>query len=433
MTVYTILFVFCANSMPLIRYSGWFIIPALYFFTVVNLLPGITNPNISRTRLIICNHGAECLLVFLFSVAISFVVQLCITGYYSPPLKEILFNLLLCFIAHFLLFWNGIICVYLTSVQLGIKLRVAGLLFGWLPIVNIFFLGRMLPVIFREQRMENEKELLNLSRQEERICGTRYPILLVHGFVFRDNKHLNYWGRIPGQLEINGADIYYGQHSSALSVEDSARELKTRIEAIVAETGCEKLNVIAHSKGGLDCRYAIAHLGIADKIASLTTVNTPNKGCPYADILLQKIPMIIQHHWARVYNTAARKLGDPSPDFIAGVKSLTESSCNERFDINEVFEGIYCQSVGSVLKYPRHAQFPLNIASSIVRYYDGDNDGLVPIESFRWGENFILLRSNKSRGISHGDIVDMNRSNLPDFDVREFYVQLVADLKRRGL
>ena len=29
--------------------------------------------------------------------------------------------------------------------------------------------------------------------------------------------------------------------------------------------------------------------------------------------------------------------------------------------------------------------------------------------------------------------MDLNRENLPDFDVREFYVQLVADLKNRGL
>ena len=37
------------------------------------------------------------------------------------------------------------------------------------------------------------------------------------------------------------------------------------------------------------------------------------------------------------------------------------------------------------------------------------------------------------RGISHGDVVDLNRENIPGFDVREFYVQLVADLKARGL
>ena len=36
------------------------------------------------------------------------------------------------------------------------------------------------------------------------------------------------------------------------------------------------------------------------------------------------------------------------------------------------------------------------------------------------------------RGISHGDVIDLSRKNIPGFDVREFYVQLVKDLKERG-
>lgn len=30
-------------------------------------------------------------------------------------------------------------------------------------------------------------------------------------------------------------------------------------------------------------------------------------------------------------------------------------------------------------------------------------------------------------------MIDLNRENIPDFDVREFYVELVHDLKSRGL
>ena len=29
-------------------------------------------------------------------------------------------------------------------------------------------------------------------------------------------------------------------------------------------------------------------------------------------------------------------------------------------------------------------------------------------------------------------MIDLNRENIPGFDVREFYVELVADLKQRG-
>ena len=33
---------------------------------------------------------------------------------------------------------------------------------------------------------------------------------------------------------------------------------------------------------------------------------------------------------------------------------------------------------------------------------------------------------------SHGDMIDLNRENIRGFDVREFYVQLVSDLREKG-
>ena len=141
------------------------------------------------------------------------------------------------------------------------------------------------------------------------MCKTKYPLLLVHGVVFRDFKYFNYWGRIPEELEQNGAVIYYGNHQSAASVIASGDELAKRIKEIVQESGCEKLNIIAHSKGGLDCRYAIAKLNIAPYVASLTTINTPHRGCIFADYLLEKIPEKIKQKVAQGYNTALRNLG----------------------------------------------------------------------------------------------------------------------------
>ena len=43
-----------------------------------------------------------------------------------------------------------------------------------------------------------------------------------------------------------------------------------------------------------------------------------------------------------------------------------------------------------------------------------------------------ILKPQGRRGISHGDVIDLNRENIDTFDVREFYVELVSDLKRRG-
>ena len=45
---------------------------------------------------------------------------------------------------------------------------------------------------------------------------------------------------------------------------------------------------------------------------------------------------------------------------------------------------------------------------------------------------YFLTASGK-RGISHGDVIDLNRTNIEGFDVREFYVELVSNLRKRGL
>ena len=54
------------------------------------------------------------------------------------------------------------------------------------------------------------------------------------------------------------------------------------------------------------------------------------------------------------------------------------------------------------------------------------------VDSAKWGSRFTLVEPQGRRGISHGDVVDLNRENIPGFDVREFYVRLAADLKVRG-
>ena len=56
-------------------------------------------------------------------------------------------------------------------------------------------------------------------------------------------------------------------------------DIKKKILEVIEKTGCEKVNIIAHSKGGLDSRYAISILGMDKYTASLTTISTPHRGC----------------------------------------------------------------------------------------------------------------------------------------------------------
>jgi triacylglycerol lipase len=281
--------------------------------------------------------------------------------------------------------------------------------------------------------VERQLETRDQARKDRQICKTRYPLLLVHGVFFRDFEHFNYWGRIPKELIKNGATIYYGEHNSAAAVNDSALELEKRIREIVEQTGCGKVNIIAHSKGGLDSRTAIATTSAKQYVASLTTINTPHRGCEFADYLLDEIPEKQQMAIAKQYNTVAAKLGDKDPDFLAAVYDLTSQKCRERNEIIHDDPDIFYQSVGSVMNEASSGQFPLNFTYRLVKYFDGENDGLVGIDSFNWGSSLQMVRlEKKGRGISHGDMIDLNRENLKGLDIREFYVQLVSDLRERG-
>ena len=339
------------------------------------------------------------------------------------------------FLIEFVLFWIGIILVYTSSVQLGVKKRIIGALCGWIPFVNLFMLTGIIRTCRQEVAVERNLALAKRDRERaaQQVCKTKYPLLLVHGVFFRDFDHFNYWGRIPAELEKNGATIYYGEHNSAAAVNDSALELEKRIKEIVQQTGCGKVNIIAHSKGGLDSRTAIATTSARQYVASLTTINTPHRGCEFADYLLGEIPQKQQEMIAKQYNTVAAKLGDKNPDFLAAVYDLTSEKCRERNEIIHDDPDIYYQSVGSVMNEASSGQFPLNFTYRLVKYFDGENDGLVGIDSFNWGSSLQMVRlEKKGRGISHGDMIDLNRENLKGLDIREFYVQLVSDLRERG-
>ncbi len=408
-------------------------------FLYINLFPSLTIRRTSTKRNKVLEDGIALLQIFLATTIAESTLIILSLLFLRPHASDgfaqivsYLSALLLFVLMESILFWNGIIRVYTTSVQLGIKWRIIGIVCGWIPLVHIWALCRIIAITSREVAFENEKYLLDQVRAESRICETRYPLLLVHGVFFRDFRFFNYWGRIPYALKQNGAVIYYGSQQSAASVAACGQELAGRIREIIEQTGCEKVNIIAHSKGGLDSRYAISACGMAPYVASLTTINTPHQGCIFADYLLDKIPEKVQKSVARKYNAALRKFGDSNPDFLSAVRDLTASACDQLNQKLPDHPDVYYQSVGSQMNCASSGRFPLNMAYPLVKHFDGANDGLVSVESARFGEHFTLLTTPKGRGISHGDMIDLNRENILGFDVREFYVHLVCDLKEKG-
>ena len=424
----------CAVGLGLLLRSPLFVL-LLLLYVPLNIIPSPHRFRIRSFRLRVCGEGSDLLLVFLFSAVLTAAVFVPAGFKYIPDPDARLFYLIAAASAPFVLgvvFWNGILRVYLTSVQLGIKHRVLGILLAIIPLWNVVYLCYIIILTDREVRFEVQKQRRDEERAQQRVCATKYPLLLVHGVFFRDSDLLNYWGRIPAELEKNGADIYYGNHQSAAAISACGEELSERIREVAEKTGCGKVNIIAHSKGGLDCRYAISRGGAAQYVASLTTINTPHRGCLFADYLLSETSVKIKHSVARTYNRFLRKLGDSKPDFLAAVNDLTARSCEEFNRETPDSPEVYYQSFGSRLNRARAGKFPMNLTFHVAKAFGGSNDGLVAENSFPWGSSFRLLTTSGRRGISHGDMVDLNRENIRDFDVREFYVQLVADLKEKG-
>ena len=167
-------------------------------------------------------------------------------------------------------------------------------------------------------------------------------------------------------------------------------------------------------------------------VATLTTINTPHYGCKFVDMLLGKIPESIQSFVDRKYNKLFTALGDKGPSFLDGVYDLTYKNCSELNASTPDSQLVSYRSVMSKMNSIRSAGFPLNIGYLLNKPYGKGNDGLVTVESGLYGEKSKMIEHKGKRGISHGDVIDLFRENIKDFDVREFYVDIVKELKEQG-
>lgn len=270
-----------------------------------------------------------------------------------------------------------------------------------------------------------------LTEGQRLECSTKYPIFLVHGTGFRDdNKFYNYWGRIPRALTDRGARVFYGGQDSWGNIEKNAEIIKESLHKYIKDYAAEKVNIIAHSKGGLESRYMISRLGMAKHVASLTTISTPHHGSKSIDMLYD-FPDFLFDLIAFFVNLANKVMGDKYPDFHRACKQLSERECRSFNEAVMDSEGILYQSYGTKLKYPISdlIYFYLNIFISAI---EGDNDGLVPVISSKWGNFKGIIESPNWRGVSHSDVVDLWRANLFGFDIREVYINIVKDLKANG-
>ena len=326
---------------------------------------------------------------------------------------------------------NGCLRIFFTSRNLGISKRLFILLFMWVPFIQLYLAHIMCRAAKDEYLVAVSRRDMEAFTVEDDRCATRYPFVMVHGIGFRDLRFFNYWGRIPLILKKHGATIFYGHNKAWGSLEENARLIAESIDKALAQTNCEKVNLIAHSKGGLDCRYLISSMGYADKVASLTTINTPHRGSELIS-LLNRLPDSIYRLIANCISRLFAVSGEDTPDCYASSKELSPEFCAVFNQDNPDVPGIYYQSYGSVMK-SCFSDSLLSIPYLLMCICKGpDNDGLVDASSMEWGNFRGILKNKYHRGISHGDMIDLKREDIKGFDVLNVFYEIVVNLKEMG-
>jgi triacylglycerol lipase len=111
---------------------------------------------------------------------------------------------------------------------------------------------------------------------------TQYPVVLVHGLLgFDAIGPINYFYGIPSSLRSGGATVFTPEVSQSNSTEVRGEQLLQKLQALKAQYGYTKFNLIGHSHGGNTARYVAAVA--PELVASVTSVGTPHAGSKTAD------------------------------------------------------------------------------------------------------------------------------------------------------
>lgn len=229
-----------------------------------------------------------------------------------------------------------------------------------------------------------------------------FPIVLAHGIARFDilreiiiralhlpeeqlSDRFHYFKGIKSHLEASGFEVHHSNLDFAGPVDLRARELSARINEILSGNPYGKVHIIAHSMGGLDARHMIVDIdGMADKVASVTTIGTPHLGTSFADFG-------ITHGGKKVIKGLDHIID------LKGFEDLTTTACqdfNARATDAEANNSVVYRTYASAEE--RDLVFlPLQLSWFIINGHEGENDGLVSAKSQQWESE--LVGSNGAR------------------------------------
>ena len=267
----------------------------------------------------------------------------------------------------------------------------------------------------------------------------KYPLVLGHGFLGFDAALgiIPYFWQIPEAVRQDGHTVFATEVSSFNSIAVRGEQLIDQIEEIRAITGKSKVNLLGHSMGGLDARYA-AHVLGSTKIASVTTMGTPHRGAPSADLA----SLVLQGDFTGITPALLNALAAVFGGFVtnnnlflpqdatAALINLSTPFLNQWNQQFTNAPGVYYQSYtgNSVLAISLDPLDALMAVTSVLFLFE-PNDGLVGVNSAKWGN----IR-NMSLNANHMDEVNqlMGSTGLFGLNAKGLYKDIARDLQQRG-
>jgi triacylglycerol lipase len=274
----------------------------------------------------------------------------------------------------------------------------------------------------------------------------KHPIVLAHGLLGFSELQLSsylpavqYWHGIQDALIAQGATVICGSVPPSSSIEDRAAQLRDHIDAAASSSQIPtgKVNIIAHSMGGLDARYMISRLPprYAD-IASLVTIASPHRGSSLGDMVLATNedgkPASV-FHLPKAYGLIER-LGLSTAAFSQLTRTYVTGTFNPATPDQDSVRYFSYGAMVDDLPLLSPFRLPLKLIGEV----EGPNDGLVSVDSSKWGEYKGTLVN-----VSHLDLI--NWSNRMRWTVREwmgmkktfnavaFYLDIADMLAKEGL
>ena len=223
----------------------------------------------------------------------------------------------------------------------------------------------------------------------------RLPIVLAHGIArfdillellkikfqppeteFADQFH--YFKLIKTHLGGAGFQVFHSNQDFAGPVDLRAEQLRNRVNEVLASTGAQKVNIIAHSMGGLDARHMIVDKGMADRVANLVTIGTPHLGTILADHVIDHGGFLLKEGLRPIVN-------------LDGFDDLRITACeefNRRAEHDEATNNVNYRTFAAAEDLPL-VFAPLVPSWLFIRDNAGRNDGLVPFFSQAWRRELI--------------------------------------------